>query len=66
MTEHPKVKTRAIRNKRGGIWDLWITCPYCRKKHHHGGGRDDKPMYGFRVPHCVDMGMPEYELIPEE
>lgn len=70
MTEYPKVEARATRSK-DGIWDLWITCPYCGKKHHHGGGSGEEPMYGFRAPHCDDIGavskdqVKDYELVPE-
>jgi len=64
----PKVKTRAVR-RRDGIWDLYITCPYCGKKHHHGGGDGDRPNLGSRAAHCSGTKKPEelreYELVPE-
>ena len=67
MTEYPKVKARAVRNKRDGVWVLTITCPYCGKEHHHGGRSGVNPVYGFRVPHCIGaVSKPDYELVPEE
>ena len=64
--EIPKVKTRAIRHR--GIWDLYIICPYCGRRHHHGGGDGDVPNLGFRVAHCGPdapdhKGLLEYELV---
>jgi hypothetical protein len=64
--EIPKVKVRAVRC-RDGVWDLYITCPYCGKTHHHGGGDGDVPNLGFRVAHCGSdtpdpKGLLEYEL----
>ncbi len=66
----PKVKTRAVR-RRDGIWDLHITCPYCGKKHHHGGGEGNRPNLGSRAAHCSGTcglyrtrGVLEYELVP--
>jgi hypothetical protein len=43
-----KVKARAVR-RRDGVWDLYVTCPYCGKKDHHGGGNGEVPNLGFRV-----------------
>jgi len=65
--EIPKVKTRAIR-RRDGIWDLYLTCPYCGKEHHHGGGDGQRPNLGFRASHCTGTrrGLLEYELVPGE
>ena len=70
FVEVPKVNTRAVR-RRDGIWDLYITCPYCGKRHHHGGGDGDVPNLGFRVAHCGPdtpdhKGLLEYELVPGE
>jgi len=67
VTEIPKVKTRAVRG-RDGVWDLYITCPYCGEKHHHGGGDGDRPILGFRVAHCGPdapdhKSLLEYELV---
>ncbi len=64
--EIPKVETRAVRG-RDGIWDLYITCPYCGKTHHHGGGDGNRPVLGSRASHCAgskELGQ-EYELVPE-
>ncbi len=63
----PKVKARAVR-RRDGIWDLYITCPYCGKKHHHGGGDGERPNLGSRAAHCGPdapdhRSLLEYELI---
>jgi len=63
----PKAKTRAVR-RRDGLWDLYITCPYCGKEHHHGGGDGDRPNLGYRLSHCVpdapaQKGVLEYELV---
>ena len=65
--EVTKVKARAVR-RRDGVWDLYVTCPYCGKKHHHGGGNGEVPNLGFRVAHCgpdvpEHKGLPEYELV---
>lgn len=61
-----KVKARCVKNKRDGVWDLFIKCPYCGEKHHHGGGIGETPNLGFRAAHCAGSGtveLREYELI---
>jgi hypothetical protein len=67
VSEIPRVKTRAIR-RRDGVWDLYITCPFCGKEHHHGGGNGDIPNLGYRLSHCGPgapdrKSLPEYELV---
>ena len=67
VSEIPRVKTRAIR-RRDGLWDLYITCPFCGKEHHHGGGNGDIPNLGYRLSYCgpgaLDRkSLPEYELV---
>lgn len=63
----PKVKTRAVR-RWDGIWDLYITCPFCSKEHHHSGGNGDRPNLGYRMSHCGPdapdhKSLLEYELV---
>ncbi len=64
--EIPKVKTRAVR-RRDGIWDLYLTCPFCGKEHHHGCGDGRRPNLGGRAAHCRGTKGPndlrEYELV---
>ena len=59
-----KVKCKAKRCKRDGIWTLTVVCPFCGKVHHHGGGHFDEPMLGGRVPHCDKAADGQYEIIP--
>lgn len=58
-----KVKCKATRNKRTGIWTLTVVCPFCGKTHVHGGGHFDVPMIGTRVPHCDKPADGQYELV---
>ncbi len=49
----------------GGIWSVRITCPYCGKTHHHGGGPvTEPPVLGHRAAHCLGRG--EYEIVQNE
>jgi hypothetical protein len=38
------------------IWSFW--CPYCRKVHTHGGGKDGEVGGGHRVAHCWKQDSP--------
>ncbi len=63
----PKVPTliRPSQSRFDRIWILEITCPYCGRRHHHGGGpTDGPPVLGERLSHCA--GHATYELVPVE
>lgn len=65
--EIPVVRTRSVR-RRDGVWDLYITCPFCGKEHHHGGGNGDRPNLGYRMAHCSPdapdhKSLVEYKLV---
>lgn len=63
MDAVPKVKARKVR-RQDRIWILYITCPFCGKKHQHGGGHDDDPNLGFRTAHCTGQHVSrDYELV---
>ena len=66
MEENIKVKTKAVKT-RDGVWDLCLTCPYCGKEHHHGGGDGAEPILGYRAPHCTGdkTDIYDYCLVPE-
>ncbi len=36
------------------VWSVEVSCPYCGRTHHHGGGpADHEPDLGLRVSHCM-------------
>jgi hypothetical protein len=40
-----------------------IECPFCPELHVHGRGYPGAVgNLGFRVPHCLDRGNPQYEI----
>ena len=61
-----EVTIRKSQSPRDRIWVLTVDeCPYCGNRHEHGGGGvDEPPALGFRVPHCLTRpAPPDYELI---
>lgn len=61
---HPDVPTFAEWSARSNVWALLITCPYCHRVHMHGGGHGPEPDYGYRATHCLEIGNPDYRLVP--
>ena len=59
----PQVSTYAQR--RDGVWNLFILCPFCGDRHEHGGGNDATPGLGSRLSHCSHgTQRSEYVLVP--
>ena len=48
----PSIPTYAERHP-DGIWDLFVTCPFCNDRHQHGGGTGRTPGLGYRLSHCI-------------
>jgi len=48
----PPIPTYAERHP-DGVWDLFVTCPFCNDRHQHGGGSGTTPGLGHRRSHCI-------------
>ena len=64
-----KPRTAVVTQRRSsdGGWILDLAeCPYCKQHHQHGGDYGERPILGFRVPHCsgkhASRFPPDYEL----